>query len=368
MTDQKVREHHEPFVRMAKRDDISRGKAWLIRTLAMAAAMAVGTLLIAALGHNPAAVYSDMILGSVGSPTVLIETVKIAVPLILCGLAIALAFRMRFWNIGAEGQLLMGGIASTYVALFHYQDMPGPLLLIVMALVALLAGAVWGLLPAFFKSRWNTNETLFTLMLNYIALAFIGYLQTGSWRDPRMRGFPKIATFDTAARLPNLWGVHVGWVITLALVALAYIYMTRTKHGFEISVVGESQPTARYAGMNVNRVVMRTMALSGALAGLAGYMQVAGVNYTLSQTTAGGIGFTAITVAWLAKLNPIVMVPVAFLIAVLDKGAGKIQTTFKIPASAAEVLTGIILFFMLGCEFFINYRLIFRSSRREAQE
>ena len=202
-------------------------------------------------------------------------------------------------------------------------------------------------------------------MLNYIALGYIRYLQTGTWRDPRMRGFPKIASFDLSARLPNVLGVHVGWIVMLALVVLAYLYLTRTKSGFEISVVGQSQPTASYIGMNVSRIVMRTMAISGALAGLAGYFQVAGVNYTLTETTAGGIGFTAITVAWLAKLNPILIVPVAFFIAILEKGAGKIQTTFKIPASAADVLTGIILFFMLGCEFFLQYRLIFRAGRKE---
>ncbi len=361
----RVRETGDRLVRMVKRDEIGRGKALAIRAAALLCAMAVGTLLIVALGHQPLAVYMEMLNGSLGSRTVLTETVKIALPLIFCGIAISIAFRMRFWNIGAEGQLLMGGIAATYVALFHYQHLPRPALLLVMALAALAAGALWGLIPAFFKARWGTNETLFTLMLNYIALGYIRYLQTGTWRDPRMRGFPKIASFDLSARLPNVLGVHVGWIVMLALVVLAYLYLTRTKSGFEISVVGQSQPTASYIGMNVSRIVMRTMAISGALAGLAGYFQVAGVNYTLTETTAGGIGFTAITVAWLAKLNPILIVPVAFFIAILEKGAGKIQTTFKIPASAADVLTGIILFFMLGCEFFLQYRLIFRAGRKE---
>lgn len=353
-------EHFEPAVRMVKRDSISRGKAWIIRMLAFLGALLTGTLLILALGHNPLLVYRDMMVGSIGSSTVLIETIKITVPLLITGMAIALSFKMRFWNIGAEGQILVGAIAATYVAVFHYQDMPRPVLLVVMALAAMVAGALWGLIPALFKAKWGTNETLFTLMLNYVAIEIIKYLMNGPWKDPKQRGFPKIAMYDDVARLPKVFDIHIGWIIALVLVIVVYIYITRTKQGYEIAVVGESGSTARYAGMNVGKIFIRTMCISGALCGLVGYLQSAGAHFTLTTNTAGGVGFTAITVAWLAKLNPIVMIPVAFFIAILQKGSGKIQTTFKIPASASEVLTGIVLFFMLGCEFFINYKLIFR--------
>ncbi len=354
---------NEPFVRMVKRDAIPQKKAILIRVIAVLGALFTGALIILALGHNPLAVYQDMILGSVGTQTALLETIRIAIPLLITALAISLAFKMRFWNIGAEGQILVGAMAASYFALFQYENMARLPLLLVMAVVAVLAGGLWGLIPAFFKAKWNTNETLFTLMLNYIALAFLSYLQNGPWKDPALRGFPKIAMFSDIAKLPKVFGVHIGWIIALVLVVIVGIYMTRTKQGYEIAVVGESTNTAKYAGMSVSRVITRTMFLSGALAGLVGFVQCSGADYTITDTTAGGVGFTAITVAWLSKLNPYVMVFVAVAIAVLEKGANKIQTTFKIPASAAEVLTGIILFFMLGCEFFINYRLIFRGRK-----
>lgn len=350
----------EPWVRMVKRESIGRGKAALIRAAAVLGALLTGALIILLLGHDPIAVYGDMIVGSLGSTTVLLETLRIAIPLLITALAIALAFRMRFWNIGAEGQILVGAMAASYFALFQYQNMPRLLLLLCMAAAAMVAGGLWGLIPAIFKARWNTNETLFTLMLNYIALCFLKYLQNGPWKDPTMRGFPKIAMFNEAARLPKVFGLHIGWIVALVLVVFVTFYLSRTKQGYEIAVVGESQNTARYAGMRVGKILMRTMILSGALCGLVGFLQVSGADYTLTDTTAGGVGFTAITVAWMSKLNPAVMTVVALAIAVLEKGSNKIQTTFKIPASAADVLTGIVLFFLLGCEFFINYRLVFR--------
>ncbi|MDL2236117.1 ABC transporter permease [Christensenellaceae bacterium OttesenSCG-928-L17] len=353
----------EPFVRIAKRDSVSRARGYAVRALALLAALFTGGILLLALGHNPLHVYRDMALGALGTQSAVRETVRIAIPLLITGLGIALAFKMRFWNIGGEGQIIAGAMAASYFALFQYEKLQGPSLLIVMCIASLVAGGLMGLLPAIFKSKWNTNETLFTLMLNYIALEVVRYVQAGPWRDPTQRGFPKIAMFVDHARLPKIFGVHAGWIFGLVLVALVYLYLKKSKHGYEISVVGESIPTARYAGMNVSRVFLRTMFISGALCGLTGFLTVSGANYTLSESVTGGVGFTAITVAWLSKLNPIVMVLVSLFIALLQKGANAIQTTFKIPLSAAEVLTGLILFFMLGCEFFLNYRLIFRSRK-----
>ncbi len=355
--------HREPLIRIVKRGDISTRKIWLIRALAALGAALTGALLILALGHNPVSVYTQLVLGAVGSKTVLVETIKKAIPLLGAAVAIAPAFKMKFWNIGAEGQIMAGAIAASYFALFYSQSLPRPLLLVVMFLAAVLAGAVWGVIPALFKAKWGTNETLFTLMFNYIILGFERYLQNGPWKKPSSGGFPKIAMFDNAAKLPRLFGVHIGWVLVLLLVVGMAVYLRRSKQGYEIAVVGESEPTARYAGMNVPRIIIRTMLISGAVAGLVGFLQVSGVNYTLTENTAGGIGFTAITVAWLARLNPVVMVFVAGFLAILQKGSGRIQTVFLIPASAAEVLTGIILFFMLGCEFFIRYRLVLRGGK-----
>ena len=352
----------EPLIRLAKREDLSRGKKWTIRLGAIVLALAVGSLFILVLGHNPLAVYKEILTGSLGGPSVRRVTVRVAIPLLGAALAIAPAFKMKFWNIGAEGQIMAGAIGATYFALYWGEALPKPALLLVMALASIVVGGVWGLIPAFFKARWGTNETLFTLMLNYIALGIESYLQNGPWKDPSGTGFPIIAMFGQNARLPKVFGVHVGWIIVLALTVGMFVYMKYSKHGYEISVVGESQRTARYAGMNVSKIIMRTMFLSGAIAGLMGFLVVSGADYTLNAGTSGGVGFTAIIVAWLAHLNPFAMVLIAALLAVLTKGSNAIQTSFKIPASAADVLSAIILFFMLGCEFFINYRLIFRHS------
>jgi len=339
--------------------------AWLIRAGGLFFALLTGAILILFLGHNPIAVYSDMVNSAFGSRIGFNETVRIAVPLLGSALAVGLAFKMKFWNIGAEGQILIGGIAATYFALFQYQNLPRPVLLIVMGLAAAAAGGLWGLIPAFFRAKWGTNETLFTLMLNYVAFGLILYLQSDPWRRPGT-DHPIIAMFDTSARLPRLFGIHIGWIFALILALLVHLYLNRSKQGYQLSVVGQSENTARYAGMSVGRVIMRTMIISGAIAGFVGFIQVSGADFTLNETTAGGVGFTAITVAWLSHLNPLIMILVSFFIAILERGSIRIQTTFMIPATIAAVLIGIILFFMLACEFFINYRLIFRSRKGEA--
>lgn len=350
----------EPLVRIAKRAELSPKKAALVRFSSIIVALLIGGLLILALGYNPISVYGGIIEGSLLTPTALKATAKIAVPLLGAALAIAPAFKMKFWNCGAEGQITVGAIASTYFALYHVGDLPAPVFFVVTFIVSAILGGLWGLIPAFFKARWGTNETLFTLMLNYIAIGFVKYLRIGPWMD-KGQMFPKVPMFDRAARLPDVFGVHIGWIIVLLLVVVTYIYMTRTKHGYEIAVVGESVSTARYSGMNVAKIIMRTMFISGAVAGIVGWMLALGTNYTLSDTTANGYGFTAIVVAWLAKLNPFVMVLISAFLAVLQKGSNSIQTNFGIPASASEVLTGLILLCMLGSEFFINYRFVFRK-------
>lgn len=343
-------------LRIARRKSIPAWQAWGIRALALMIALGIGALIIIALGHNPLRVYMEMVNAAFGGRIGFNQKIRIFVPLLGAALAVGLAFKMRFWNIGAEGQILVGGIAASYFALFQNQ-LPRPILLIVMGLAAATAGGLWGLIPAFFRAKWGTNETLFTLMLNYAALGIISYLQSGPWRSEGTL-HPIIDMFPTVARLPQVGGIHIGWIMVLVLTVLVYLYLTRSKQGYQLSVVGESENTARYAGMSVKRIIMRTMLLSGAIAGLAGFWQVAGADFTLNETTAGGVGFTAIIVAWLARLNPIIMVPVALFIALLERGAVRIQTVFMIPATIASVLIGIILFAMLACEFFVQYRII----------
>lgn len=350
----------EPFVRMVKRDAVSQKKAWGIRGIAFLLALVTGGLLILVLGHNPFQVYQSMVVGAWGSKTVINETIKLAVPLLISAIGISFAFKMKFWNIGAEGQILVGAVAAGAFGLFTAHIFPKIPLVLLMILASVTAGGLYGLLPAVCKAKWGTNETLFTLMLNYIALAFIKYLMNGPWKAPGS-SFPKIAMLAPGARLTKVFGVHWGWILALVLVVVSWIYFNKTKQGYEIAVVGESNNTARYAGINVSRVFKRTMFLSGALCGLVGMLQFAGADYTITEGTAGGVGFTAITVAWLAKMNPFGMLVVAVFIAMLERGSNTIQTMFKIPASASDLLIGIILFFMLGCEFFITYRLIFRG-------
>ena len=206
---------------------------------------------------------------------------------------------------------------------------------------------------------------MLTLMLNYVALYTIQALQQGPWRDPTQLGFFKVARFSSSARVPEVLGVHAGWIVALALVALFYVYLRHSKQGYELTVVGENEATARYAGMPVKRVVIRTMFLSAGVCGLAGMLQASGADRTLNDTVAGGVGFTAITVAWLAQLNPFAMVAISMLLAVLEKGASTLETQMAVPASISDIITGIFLFCMLGCEFFINYRLIVRGGHKE---
>jgi simple sugar transport system permease protein len=355
-------EHKTPLIRIARRSTIPAWQAWLIRAGGLLTAMAVGSILILSLGHNPLTVYAEIVNSAFGNSMRFNAMVRIAVPLLGAALAVGLAFKMRFWNIGAEGQILVGGIAATYFALFHHENLPAPVLLIVMGAAAAAAGGIWGLIPAFFRAQWGTNETLFTLMLNYVAFGFIVYLQSGPWQREGA-GFPEIARFNEAARLPRVFDIHIGWILVLVLAVLVHFYLTRSKQGYQLTVVGQNERTARYVGMNVKLIIMRTMVISGAIAGLVGFIQVSGADFTLNETMAGGVGFTAITVAWLAHLKPAAMVLIAVFIAVLERGATRIQTEFGIPSTIASVLIGIILFFMLSCEFFINFRLVFRSGK-----
>lgn len=357
----------EPLLRMAKRDDLPLLQAWLIRLASILAALVLGGGLIMITGYNPVSVYAAMLNGCFGTPLAVQQTIKLAIPLLGAAVAIAPAFKMKFWNIGVEGQITIGAVFSTYFALYYYDKLPHALLLVAMCVAGALGGGLWGLIPAVFRARWGTNETLFTLMLNYIAIGIVKYLQGGPW-EKQPRGTQQIGLFKQAARMPTVWNVTVGVFLVLFLAAAMFFYLKYTRQGYEINVVGESEPTARYAGIHVPTVLVRTMFVSGAIAGIVGFIMVSGVNYTLSDSVAGGVGFTGITVAWLAQLNTFAMVVISFFLAMLEKGASTINTVTgnMIPESMSDMLTGLILFCMLGSEFFIRYRLIWRGHAAKA--
>lgn len=351
---------------IAKRDTLPWYKSFAIRGCAILLALvvcAVVTMLLT--GENPVNIFATIFKGAFGSARKSWVTFQNLAVLLGISLAVTPAFKMRFWNIGAEGQVLIGCLATAACMISLADKLPNAVLILVSLAAALAAGALWGFLPAFFKAKWNTNETLFTLMMNYIIIGVVRWLQGGPWEG--RPGSQIIPQFDRAATLPKVLGVHCGWIIVLILVVFMHVYMNHTKHGYEIAVIGDSINTARYAGMNVGHVMMRTMFLSGAISGLVGFIVASGANTTLYDGVAAGVGFTSITVAWLSQLNAFAMIAISMMLAVISKGAETLQTRLAVPASISDIITGILLFCMLGCEFFINYRLIFRSSKTEKE-
>jgi len=350
----------QPLMRTVKRAERSKIDILKLRLMAFVLALFAGGLFILLIGYDPIQLYGTIISGAFRSEMAIQATIKFMIPLLISALGITLAFKMKFWNIGAEGQIIMGAIFASYFALFH-SNWPHFLLLLVMFVAGFIGGGLWGLIPAYFKSRFNTNETLFTLMLNYIALHVISFLRDGPWKDPGSSGFPKIARFNANAHMDKIFGVQFGWIIGLILVVVVFIYIRNTKQGYEINVVGVSQATAKYSGMNVKKIILRTMILSGGICGITGMIQATGSDMTLAGSVAGGVGFTAIIVAWLANLNPFGILIVSFLFSVLEKGSSVMQSTYGLSTYSASVLQGIILFFILGCEFFIRYKFVFRN-------
>ena len=356
--------HNEPLLRIVKREEVSKKKSIILRAFALLFAIVAGGIFILAIGYNPITVYATIISGAFRSKMAIQATVEILIPLLISALGVTLAFKMQFWNIGAEGQIIMGAVFASYFALFH-DDWPHVLLVIVMFLAGMIGGGLWGLIPTIFKVKFNTNETLFTLMLNYIALYIIAYLRDGPWWDPNSPGFAKIAKFSKNAQLDDVFGVQIGWIVGIVLVIALFIYLKYSKQGYEISVVGESQATASYAGMNVKKIMLRTMFLSGAICGIAGMVKATGSDSTLATSVAGGVGFTAIIVAWLANLNLVSILIVSSLFSILEKGSRVIESSLGISADCSKVLQGIILFFILGCEFFFRYRFVKRKKAGE---
>lgn len=362
-------EYREPFIRITKRTSIPMAHAVLIRAASLLLALiACGVLIYGITKMNPLEVYGAMYEGAFGSARRTWATIRDCMMLLCIGVGLAPAFKMRFWNVGAEGQVLVGGIATAACMIYlGGRGLSTWLMFVVMAVSSLIAGALWGILPALFKSRWGTNETLFTLMMNYVAIQLTSFF-VALWENPK--GSNSVGVINQATQegwfpvlAKSTYWVNV--ILVLLIAVFMFLYLKYTKHGYEIAVVGDSENTARYAGIRVGRVYTRTMALSGALCGLAGFIAVAGTSHTISTSTAGGQGFTAIIVAWLANFNSFVMILISLLLVFLEKGAIEIATRFKLNDYASQMITGIILFFILGSEFFIRFRLIFRKRRKE---
>lgn len=355
----------EPLFHVVKRDDITRKKAWGIRAIAIVVALIVCAIITVALtGDNPISVYATMVKGAFGSARKTWVTMQGLSILLLISLAITPAFRMRFWNCGAEGQVLMGGLAAAACMITLGNKLPNAVVIIVMIITSLIAGAIWAVIPGICKAIWNTNETLSTLMMNYIATQLVAFY-TVVWENPKGSG--KIGIINQESNigwLPEIGNKYLlSIVVGLLITAALYVYIYYSKHGYEVCVVGESENTARYVGIKVGKVIVRTMILSGALCGLVGLLLVGGINHTITTTIAGGQGFTAIMVSWLAKFNPITMIFTSFLIIFLSRGAGEIATVFELNQSFSDILTGIILFFIIGCEFFIAYKVKFTGKK-----
>ena len=360
----------EPLFHVVKRDSIPQLNSWLIRIGSILMALVVcGIVTMVVTKENPISVYVTMFEGAFGSARKVWKLLQNLSMLLCVSLALTPAFKMRFWNIGGEGQVLIGGLATTACMILLGDKVPNALLILVMIVASILAGAVWALIPAFFKAKFSTNETLFTLMMNYVAIQLVSYFCM-YWENPKGAGKIGIINRTTESGwLPTLFGQNylLNILIVLAITIAMYIYLKYSKHGYEIAVVGESENTARYIGINVNKVILRTMALSGAVCGIAGLLLVGGTDHTISTTTADGRGFTAIMVSWLAKFNPIVMILTSFLLVFLEAGADQISMIFGLNQSFSEIITGIILFFIIGSEFFIGYEVKFRHSAKEVK-
>ena len=361
--------HKQSLFHISKRDALPWYQAMLIRGGAIVLALIVCALVTMLLtGENPISIYGTIFYGAFGTARKSWVTFQNLAVLLGISLAVTPAFKMRFWNIGAEGQVLIGCLATAACMIVLGDKLSNGVLILVMLVAAIAAGSLWGFLPSFFKAKWNTNETLFTLMMNYIATQLAAFFII-VWEVPKGAGKIGIINQNSEAGwLPVIGGKQ--YLLTILVVAvmtiLMYIYLNYSKHGYEIAVVGESQRTASYAGIKVESVIIRTMVLSGAICGLMGLLLTAGTDHTLTTTIVGGRGFTAVMVSWLAKFNPIVMVFTSLLLVVLSRGASEISSVFSLNHSFADILTGIILFFIIGSEFFLTYKVSLRKSKKEA--
>ncbi|MCT4605577.1 MAG: ABC transporter permease [Marinisporobacter sp.] len=328
-----------------------------IRTGSIFLALIIGAIFLMFSGHSPIQTYLTMVDGAFGSTYGINETVVKAIPLLIATLAVSVAFRMKLWNIGAEGQIYAGGIVASGIAL-NFGHLPSLVLIPMMLIGGFLGGALWAMIPAIARAFWGTNETITTLMLNYVGILSVDYLVFGPWKDPDGFNFPITKEFSQAAFLRTFGNtrVHMGLVIALLMAFILYMVLNKTVWGYELRVAGENSTAAKYAGMNVARNIILSLLVSGGIAGIAGMTEVSGIIHRLQSHFSPGYGYSAIIIAWLARLNPIAAVFVSFLFGGLIVGGYAVQTS-GLPASIALMLQGLILFCVLGGEFFTQYRV-----------
>ncbi len=361
------KKNREALFHVTKKDDTSFFLHYLIVFLAVVASLLVSAVFIYFVTKlDPISVYVSMFKGAFGTPRRTWITIRDSALLLLISVSLSPAFRMRFWNCGAEGQILIGGLSTAALMIYFGDKIPTVLLLLIMLVVSMLCGGLWAFLPAYFKAKYDTNETLFTLMMNYMAIQIVEFF-VDFWDKKQSHSVGIINMESEGGWFPSVFGQQyfLNILIVVIVTVFVYVYMRYSKHGYEGAVVGESVATAKYAGINVPKVIRNNVLLSGAIAGIAGFVEVAGISHTISKETAGGRGFTAIIVCWLAKFDPLAMVFISSFIVFLSKGASQISSDFGLNEFASNIITGIILFFILSSEFFNSYSVSFRKHRKE---
>ncbi|MBC8081020.1 MAG: ABC transporter permease [Gorillibacterium sp.] len=330
---------------------------WWTPVASILVALILCAVFIAANGMNPLTVYEKMFKGAFGSSYGLTETFVKAIPLLLCGLGIAVAYRISVWNIGAEGQFIVGAMGATAVTIY-FPGLPHVATILLMIVFSIAAGALWGLLTAIPRTHFQVNELITSLMLNYVALLALDYTVFGPWKDPKGFNFPGSPIFTAAQSLPVLGTsrLHLGLLFGLIAVVLYYLMIRFTRWGYELRLIGANPTAARYAGIPIKKHIIIVMLISGGLAGLAGMAEVSGVTHKLMQGISPGYGYTAIIVAWLAKLNPVGIVISSFLFGGLIVGGYSVQT-IGLPSSISQMLQGAILFSLIAGDQIAKFRI-----------
>ncbi len=357
----------EPLLRLVKRDVLPARKVVLIYAIAIIASLVLSAIICSLFStKTPVDFFESLIDGAFGTSRriwLLLQDTAL-----LLGVAVALvpAFKMKFWNLGGNGQILISGLTAISCMFYLGGKLPDGVLIPVMAVASILAGAIWAVLPAIFKAFFNTNESLFTLMLNYIATGLVVMCLT-IW----VKSGSGVLEPITFGNFPDLFGNKylLTVLVFFVLAILMFIYLKYTKHGYEIAVVGDSPNTAKYIGIDVKRVIIRTMVLSGALAGVVGLFLAGGLHHTISTATANNMGFTAIMATWLAAFNPLVMMGTCFFIIFISKGMLEVRGNFGFTNdSVANIVIGLVYFCVIACSFFITYRVVFRKASAKTLE
>ena len=362
----------QPLIHITKREDMPFWKRMIVRAAAVIIALLISDIFITASSDGRGGFFeffASIFSGAFGTERRFWMLLQNTALLLGVAIALVVAFKMKFWNLGGNGQVLMGCLASAMCMFYMGGKVNDGVICLVMFVASILAGMVWAVIPAVFKAFFNTNESLFTLMMNYIAMYLVAFF-IALWY-PTGTGVMSPLPYGN---LPTLGDGIAGRVllpvlIVVAVTAIIYCYLRFSKHGYEISIVGESLNTARYAGINVKKVIIRTLCLSGALCGLIGFLLVGSVNHMVSTTMDGNMGFTGIMVAWMGKFNPLIMAGVAFFIIFLSRGMSQVCTDFGFTSSSlSDIVVGLIYFFLIGCEFFISYKVHFNFIKKKTKQ